>query len=83
MVRDTHSLSASIGVTLYPQDDEDTDTLVRHADQAMYVAKQRGRNRYHLFDVSRSKSSRPPTRPWHGCVGPCVKVSCACTTSPR
>ncbi|MFJ4391400.1 putative bifunctional diguanylate cyclase/phosphodiesterase [Pseudomonas soli] len=46
------SLSASIGVTLFPQDDEDADTLVRHADQAMYVAKQQGRNRYHLFDVS-------------------------------
>ncbi|MGE8323667.1 MAG: putative bifunctional diguanylate cyclase/phosphodiesterase, partial [Pseudomonas sp.] len=49
------TLSASIGVTLYPQDDEDADTLVRHADQAMYVAKQRGRNRYHLFDVSQEQ----------------------------
>ncbi|MCE1113863.1 MULTISPECIES: putative bifunctional diguanylate cyclase/phosphodiesterase [Pseudomonas] len=49
------TLSASIGVTLYPQDDEDTDTLVRHADQAMYVAKQRGRNRYHLFDVTQEQ----------------------------
>ncbi len=49
------SLSASIGVTLYPQDDEDADTLVRHADQAMYVAKQRGRNRYHLFDVTQEQ----------------------------
>jgi diguanylate cyclase (GGDEF)-like protein len=46
------TLSASIGVTLFPLDDEDADTLVRHADQAMYVAKQRGRNRYHVFDVS-------------------------------
>ena len=46
------SLSASIGVTLFPLDDEDADTLVRHADQAMYVAKQQGRNRYHVFDVS-------------------------------
>ncbi|QBF27602.1 EAL domain-containing protein [Pseudomonas tructae] len=45
-------VSASIGVTLFPQDNEDTDTLVRHADQALYVAKQRGRNRFHLFDVS-------------------------------
>lgn len=51
----TLSLSASIGVTLYPQDDEDADTLVRHADQAMYLAKQRGRNRYHLFDVSQEQ----------------------------
>ncbi|WP_327438330.1 putative bifunctional diguanylate cyclase/phosphodiesterase [Pseudomonas donghuensis] len=45
-------VSASIGVTLFPQDNEDTDTLVRHADQALYVAKQSGRNRFHLFDVS-------------------------------
>jgi diguanylate cyclase (GGDEF)-like protein/PAS domain S-box-containing protein len=51
----TLSLSASIGVTLYPLDDEDADTLVRHADQAMYVAKQRGRNRYHVFDVSQEQ----------------------------
>lgn len=43
---------ASIGVTLFPLDDEDADTLLRHADQAMYVAKQNGRNRYQLFDVS-------------------------------
>lgn len=43
---------ASIGVTLFPSDDEDADTLLRHADQAMYVAKQNGRNRFQLFDVS-------------------------------
>ena len=33
------NLSASIGVTLYPQDSVDADLLMRHADQAMYVAK--------------------------------------------
>ncbi|WP_339531421.1 putative bifunctional diguanylate cyclase/phosphodiesterase [Pseudomonas mucidolens] len=43
---------ASIGVTQFPLDDEDADTLLRHADQAMYVAKQNGRNRFQLFDVS-------------------------------
>ncbi|MGF6401703.1 diguanylate cyclase (GGDEF)-like protein/PAS domain S-box-containing protein [Pseudomonas frederiksbergensis] len=46
---------ASIGVTLFPHDNEDAETLLRHADQAMYVAKQRGRNRFHLFDVSRDQ----------------------------
>ncbi|WP_213936942.1 GGDEF and EAL domain-containing protein [Pseudomonas sp. dw_612] len=46
---------ASIGVTLFPYDHEDAETLLRHADQAMYVAKQRGRNRFHLFDVSRDQ----------------------------
>ncbi|MES2581736.1 MAG: EAL domain-containing protein [Pseudomonadota bacterium] len=43
-------ISASIGVTLYPADKSDADTLLRHADQAMYQAKQSGRNRYVLFD---------------------------------
>ena len=44
-------VSASIGVTFYPADDEDGDTLLRHADQAMYIAKQNGKNRYHLYDA--------------------------------
>jgi len=44
-------VSASIGVTLYPQDGVDAEQLMRHADQAMYIAKQSGKNRYHLFDV--------------------------------
>ena len=45
-------VSASIGVTIYPQDGADADLLMRHADQAMYVAKQAGKNRFHLFDVA-------------------------------
>jgi diguanylate cyclase (GGDEF)-like protein/PAS domain S-box-containing protein len=44
-------LSASIGVTLYPHDSSDADQLIRHADHAMYQAKQAGKNRYHYFDV--------------------------------
>ncbi|MDC8773043.1 EAL domain-containing protein [Paucibacter sp. hw8] len=45
-------VSASIGVTLYPQDDVEADQLMRHADRAMYEAKQNGRNRYQLFDAA-------------------------------
>ncbi|MDO8988680.1 MAG: PAS domain S-box protein [Sideroxyarcus sp.] len=44
-------VSASIGVTFYPSDNEDGDTLLRHADQAMYIAKQTGKNRYHIYDA--------------------------------
>ena len=47
----TLSVSASIGVTLYPQDNMDAEQLMRHADQAMYVAKESGKNCYHLFDM--------------------------------
>jgi diguanylate cyclase (GGDEF)-like protein/PAS domain S-box-containing protein len=46
-------VSTSIGVTLYPQDGSDADVLLRHADQAMYVAKQSGKDRFHLFDVAK------------------------------
>lgn len=46
------NVSASIGVTLYPQDNIDADQLMRQADQAMYKAKQLGKNRYHLFDTA-------------------------------
>ncbi len=52
------SLSASIGVSLFPQDDNDPDALLRNADQAMYLAKQAGRNRYHFFDPTRDRQQR-------------------------
>ena len=54
----TPSLSASIGVTLAPHDPADPDGLLRHADQAMYVAKQSGKNRYHLFDANHEQQQR-------------------------
>jgi diguanylate cyclase (GGDEF)-like protein len=49
-------ISASIGVSLYPQDHVDSDLLMRHADQAMYVAKQAGKNRYHFFDTAQDSA---------------------------
>ncbi|NOR51011.1 MAG: PAS domain S-box protein, partial [Gammaproteobacteria bacterium] len=49
------TVSASIGISLYPLDEGEADTLLRHADQAMYVAKQRGKNRYSFFDPSEEK----------------------------
>lgn len=52
IAQQTLKISASIGVTVFPFDSSDTDTLLRHADQAMYEAKQSGRNRFHLFDAS-------------------------------
>jgi diguanylate cyclase (GGDEF)-like protein/PAS domain S-box-containing protein len=45
-------VSASIGVTQYPQDASDADQLMRHADQAKYIAKLGGKNRCHHFDVA-------------------------------
>jgi len=47
----TITIGASSGVTLYPLDDGDIDTLVRHADQAMYQSKLAGKNRFHFFSA--------------------------------
>ncbi|MGC9457643.1 MAG: diguanylate cyclase domain-containing protein [Halothiobacillaceae bacterium] len=42
-------IGASVGVARYPEDGGDSDTLVRHADAAMYAAKEAGRNRHCLY----------------------------------
>lgn len=42
-------LSASIGITIFPQDALDSDTLLRNADMAMYKAKAGGRNRFEFY----------------------------------
>lgn len=45
-------ISASIGITLYPNDATDNDELLKSADQAMYAAKELGRNQYNYFKPS-------------------------------
>lgn len=49
------TVSGSIGATVYPLDEADADTLLRHADQAMYVAKEAGKKRYHFFDAEHDR----------------------------
>ncbi len=52
-VRDSKlDLSASLGLTLFPQDGTDGYKLLQHSDAAMYSAKQKGKNRYVFFDRS-------------------------------
>jgi diguanylate cyclase (GGDEF)-like protein/PAS domain S-box-containing protein len=61
MILDGNSLqvSASLGVTFFPQFDEiDANELQRQADQAMYLAKVSGKNRYHLFDAKQDSGLR-------------------------
>jgi diguanylate cyclase (GGDEF)-like protein/PAS domain S-box-containing protein len=46
--RDLH-ITTSIGVSVYPDDGEDAETLIKNADTAMYQAKENGRHRYQFF----------------------------------
>lgn len=50
--------SASIGISLYPADGLAVDELVAHADEAMYFAKQSGRNTFHFFNAGMSVFSQ-------------------------
>ncbi|WP_415831343.1 putative bifunctional diguanylate cyclase/phosphodiesterase [Deinococcus frigens] len=45
-------LSASIGISVYPDDGQDAETLLKHADAAMYQIKRSGRNGVRRFDAA-------------------------------
>jgi len=51
----TVMVTASIGATVFPLDGADAETLLRHADHAMYGAKQAGRNGYLFFDAEHDR----------------------------
>lgn len=53
-----YQVTASLGATIFPHDNSDADTLLRHADQAMYTAKESGRSRYHIFDSERDQQAQ-------------------------
>lgn len=48
-------ISCSIGISVFPEDGDDSETLVRNADLAMYHAKDKGRNKYYLFEEKMAK----------------------------
>ena len=55
-------VSVSIGVSIYPDDGTDAETLIKNADTAMYCAKERGCNRYQFFTPA--MNARAATRQW-------------------
>ncbi len=51
------AISASIGIAMYPHDGMNHSDLLKHADRAMYAAKQIGRNTYHFYDAAMQKEA--------------------------
>ncbi len=45
-------VTTSIGISMYPDDGEDQETLIKHADTAMYLAKERGKNNFQFYTSS-------------------------------
>ena len=54
---ETIIIGASSGVTVYPLDNGDIDTLLRHADQAMYQAKLLGKNQHSIFNAEHDQQT--------------------------
>jgi predicted signal transduction protein with EAL and GGDEF domain len=50
-------VTASIGITNFPDDAEDAETLIRYADIAMYHAKEQGKNDYEFYSPSLNATS--------------------------
>jgi len=48
-------ISGSIGISVYPEDGEDPETLIQRADTAMYHAKERGRNTFQFFQAQMNR----------------------------
>jgi diguanylate cyclase (GGDEF)-like protein/PAS domain S-box-containing protein len=66
-------VSATLGISIFPDDAPDATTLIEHADEAMYTAKQAGKNAYCLY----STGQRPPP------AAPGADAAEAHTTAPR
>jgi diguanylate cyclase (GGDEF)-like protein len=47
-----YHLTASIGISMYPEDGDDIHTLIKNADLAMYAAKEKGKDNYQFYDQS-------------------------------
>jgi diguanylate cyclase (GGDEF)-like protein/PAS domain S-box-containing protein len=59
-------LSPSIGISCCPKDGEDIETLTKHADMAMYLAKKRGKNNYQFYVQEDEKSLERKIKLEHG-----------------
>lgn len=51
-------ITTSIGISLYPNDGDDADTLLKHADAAMYRAKEGGKNDFQFFALEMNEHAR-------------------------
>ena len=60
-----YSINASIGVSIYPLDGGDLETLIHNADSAMYEVKKRGRNGWRFYNAAlRHETEKSKGKQW-------------------
>ena len=59
------SITTSMGISVYPEDGEDIDILLKNADTAMYEAKEKGRNNFQFFQKEMNDSARARFEMWN------------------
>ena len=63
-------VTASGGISLYPEDGEEAEALLKSADTAMYRAKERGRDNFQLFSPAMAEKALERARSRRACGGP-------------
>jgi EAL domain-containing protein (putative c-di-GMP-specific phosphodiesterase class I) len=58
-------ITASMGISLYPEDSDDIDLLLKNADTAMYEAKGKGRNNFQFFQEEMNEAARVRFEMWN------------------
>ncbi len=58
-------ITASIGISVFPEDGGDIDILLKNADTAMYEAKEKGRNNFQFFQAEMNESARIRFQMWN------------------
>ena len=76
-------VTCSAGISLYPQDGRDVDTLLKNADAAMYRAKEHGRTNFQFFTSEMNERVNERLALETRCAARSSGTSSRCTTSRR
>ena len=76
-------VTPTIGISVFPQDGEDIETLIRNADLAMYFAKRTERGSFKYYDAAMNASILRRLTLENELRGAVERGSCRSTTSPR
>jgi diguanylate cyclase (GGDEF)-like protein len=63
---DSQAVGASVGISVFPRDGADAETLIKHSDIAMYAGKSEGKGQFRFFDPALSATLKTKAQLKHG-----------------